>query len=255
MVWTIQILQEFSFNENSSTQLQSLYRLNTQPPELECHKLLEFLVSILCHHCLHHKLPGSIDSWPNTNQVCPLHICHYLAYTYGLIGFWNWRKCLGHLHHWHCEIQVPERRTSFSSKKLVERTITFGCPREARYISTSQENSLKIRLKFKQFTPRHFHSTALFRSSLSDIALHQTRQNHSYTHHQLTFAIPYHCPAYCYKLPLWCHIITSSELHHFFYVLWLCGNFHTWTSPLSHASYMSSKQRHISPGTLPNFGI
>ena len=44
MVWTIhnsditgiQILWEFSFNGNSSTQLQALYSLNTQPPDLEC---------------------------------------------------------------------------------------------------------------------------------------------------------------------------------------------------------------------------
>ena len=35
---------------------------------------LEILVSILHHHCLHHKLPGSINSWPNTNQVYSLHI-------------------------------------------------------------------------------------------------------------------------------------------------------------------------------------
>ena len=35
---------------------------------------LRILVSILCHHCLHHKLPGSINSWPTTNQVCSLCI-------------------------------------------------------------------------------------------------------------------------------------------------------------------------------------
>ena len=41
-----------------------------------------------------------------------------------VIGFWNWRKCLRQLHHWHCEIQVPECRTSYQVK-LVEHTV---CP-------------------------------------------------------------------------------------------------------------------------------
>ena len=42
MVWTIQLLQEFSFNGNSSSQLLSLYHLNARPPDLECHKLSKF---------------------------------------------------------------------------------------------------------------------------------------------------------------------------------------------------------------------
>ena len=105
----------------------------------------------------------------------------------------------------------------------------------------SQENSLKIQLKFKQFTPRCFHSTTLFHSSLANITPHKTCQNHSYTCHWLSFAVPYHCPAYCYKPPLWCRIITPSVLHHFFYVLWPYRHFHTWTSLLSHAFYMSLK--------------
>ena len=40
---------------------------------------LGILVSILCHHCVNHKLPGSIDSWPTTNQVCSLHIWYTLT--------------------------------------------------------------------------------------------------------------------------------------------------------------------------------
>ena len=50
MVWTIhnpditgiQILQESSYNGNSSSQLQAQYCLNAQPPDLECLKLTEF---------------------------------------------------------------------------------------------------------------------------------------------------------------------------------------------------------------------
>ena len=40
---------------------------------------LGILVSILHHHCLHHKLPGSINSWPTSNQVCSLRIWHTLT--------------------------------------------------------------------------------------------------------------------------------------------------------------------------------
>ena len=40
----------------------------------------------------------------------------YWAYAYKLIGLWNWRKCLEHLHHWHCENQDSECRTSKTSK-------------------------------------------------------------------------------------------------------------------------------------------
>ena len=68
-------------------------------------------------------------------------ISTFLEYAYQSTGLWNWERCLGQLHHWHWEIQVPERRTSISHKTLVE--LTFGCPREAHYISTS----LKIPLK------------------------------------------------------------------------------------------------------------
>ena len=53
----------------------------------------------------------------------PSLLSMYLVYVYGLIGFWNWRKCLGQLCHWHCEIQVPECRTSYLSKQLVEHTM------------------------------------------------------------------------------------------------------------------------------------
>ena len=39
--------------QNSSTELQALYSLNTQPPDLECQKLSD-LVSNLHHHCIYH---------------------------------------------------------------------------------------------------------------------------------------------------------------------------------------------------------
>ena len=68
---------------NSSTLLQALYSLNAQPPGLECLKTFELLIPILCHHCFHHKIPGSIDSWPYTNQVCSLHIWRTLTYQLG----------------------------------------------------------------------------------------------------------------------------------------------------------------------------
>ena len=46
----------------------------------------------------------------------------FLEYDYESIGSWNWEKCLGRLHHWHCVKQVPEHRTSISHTKLVELT-------------------------------------------------------------------------------------------------------------------------------------
>ena len=69
-------------------------------------------------------------------------------------------------------------------------------------------NSLEIQLKFKQFSPRHFHSIALFHSSLSDITLHQTHQNHSYTCHRLSFA--------CCFIPLPCLFLQAALVipHH-----------------------------------------
>ena len=45
----------------------------------------------------------------------------FSVYAYRLIGFWNWRKCLRQLRHWHCKIQVPECRTSYQVK-LVDHT-------------------------------------------------------------------------------------------------------------------------------------
>ena len=44
----------------------------------------------------------------------------FSEYAYKSTGLWNWERCLGRLRHWHCEIQVPERRTSISCKTLVE---------------------------------------------------------------------------------------------------------------------------------------
>ena len=41
----------------------SQVKSNTWPPDLECQKLSDFLVTMLHHHCLHHQLPGPIVTW------------------------------------------------------------------------------------------------------------------------------------------------------------------------------------------------
>ena len=57
---------------NSSTQLQALYSLNAQPPDLESQKLSD-LVSNLCQHCFQYQLPGSIDTWESPSQIRTTH--------------------------------------------------------------------------------------------------------------------------------------------------------------------------------------
>ena len=69
----IHIQWKFTYDGNSSTQLQSLYSLNARPPDLECQKLLDYLVSISHQHCLHHKLPGPINTWETPFQVGTTH--------------------------------------------------------------------------------------------------------------------------------------------------------------------------------------
>ena len=111
-------LRDFSYTGNSSSQLQAQYCLNTRLPDLECQKLSN-LASIL-----HHHLRISL-----TFRFCQLQVKYkssfistFSEYAYESTGLWNWERCLGRLHHWHCERQVPERRTSISPKTLVKLT-------------------------------------------------------------------------------------------------------------------------------------
>ena len=92
------------------------YYSNAQPPDLECQKTLRFGLNLTSS--LHILL---------TLRFCQLQdkyksglLSTFLEYDYESIGSWNWEKCLGCLHHWHCVIQVPECRTSYSWKKLVK---------------------------------------------------------------------------------------------------------------------------------------
>ena len=126
MVGTIQ----FTYDENSwpvfigfnsaSVKVQSKHSTS----RLGVSKTLGILVTILCM---------SILGTPSTSRsIClldksksNLHSA-YWAYTYELIGLWNWRKCLRPLCHWHCNKQVSKCRASNTSKKLVKCTMPLA---------------------------------------------------------------------------------------------------------------------------------
>ena len=68
----MRILIQRKFINSASGTVQS----KCSTSRLGVSKTLGILITLLHQHCLHHKLPGSIDSWPNKNQVCSLHIWH-----------------------------------------------------------------------------------------------------------------------------------------------------------------------------------
>ena len=104
--------------QNSSTLLPALYSLKCSTSRFGESKTLRFGLNITS------SLRISL-----TFRFCQLQVKYkssfistFSEYAYESTGLWNWEKCLGWLHHWHWEIQVPECRTSISCKMLVELT-------------------------------------------------------------------------------------------------------------------------------------
>ena len=118
MVGTIQILWEFSFKGNSSTLLQSLYCLNARPPDLECHKLSEFWYQ--SYIIIAYIINFQVQSTPGQLQI------RFALYVFGICLWINWVLELKKVSQTTASLalrnMVPEHRTSYSSKKLVEHT-------------------------------------------------------------------------------------------------------------------------------------